>query len=238
MFVIKPDLRANETIWPQKPVLGFCEGYPVYLRRCVQSLKTREMWFREAKQPKADQKPHKTLVNGKELKKGKQKPSIAQDDEEGKVKELFGEWQTEPYVPPIAEGGQVPRMRERGDTDIIEVWCPELLPRGCVHLKESESEEPAAQAKIYKAVCKRFGIDFCKAMVGFERQAGRAIPKLDGIVLCAEYVDTVLAAAREEAERAINEGLNKQRKAALKRWKELLTRLVIEEELRNTNFGR
>lgn len=50
MYVIKPDLRVTEAIWPQKPVLGFCEGFPVYLRSCVKQLKTADMWLRVGKQ--------------------------------------------------------------------------------------------------------------------------------------------------------------------------------------------
>lgn len=44
--------------------------------------------------------------------------------------ELFGEWQVEDYIPPIAKDGKVPR-NEYGN---VELFKPEMLPRGCAHL--------------------------------------------------------------------------------------------------------
>lgn len=45
--------------------------------------------------------------------------------------ELFGEWQTEDFIPPIAQDGKVPR-NEWGN---VELFTEKLLPQGCVHLK-------------------------------------------------------------------------------------------------------
>lgn len=45
--------------------------------------------------------------------------------------ELFGYWQTEPYDPPTATNGQVPRNCY-GNVDLFK---PCMLPKGTVHLK-------------------------------------------------------------------------------------------------------
>lgn len=45
--------------------------------------------------------------------------------------ELFGYWQTEPYDPPTATDGQVPRNCY-GNVDLFK---PCMLPKGTVHLQ-------------------------------------------------------------------------------------------------------
>lgn len=45
--------------------------------------------------------------------------------------ELFGPWQVEDYVPPVAENGIVPR-NEHGN---VELFKPCMLPIGCVHVR-------------------------------------------------------------------------------------------------------
>jgi len=259
MYCVKVDLRVNEAVYPEKPVLGICEGHKVFYRDHVQPLKTIDMWLRFAIQIKEGEEPHRVLIGGveegkpgagkktkagKKAKAGDSDGSGAEEEEEGggggpqERKELYGRWQTEPYNAPVATGGKVPRTRTRGDRDIIELWCAALLPKGCVHLREAEMEDPAATMKVYKAVCKRLGLDYCSAMTGFERHGGRAVPKIDGIVICREVASTLKDAAREELSRAMDEGLEKKRKAALKRWKELLVCAVVGRQVRNTNYGR
>ena len=48
---------------------------------------------------------------------------------------LFGFWQTEVYIPPPAVNGKVPR-NEYGN---VEMFKPEMLPGGTVHLKRRNS---------------------------------------------------------------------------------------------------
>lgn len=45
--------------------------------------------------------------------------------------EIFGYWQTQPYVPPTAENGIVPRNAYGN----VELFKPEMLPYGTVHLQ-------------------------------------------------------------------------------------------------------
>lgn len=44
--------------------------------------------------------------------------------------ELFGHWQTDPYVPPEAKNGVIPR-NEFGNVDLFK---EEMLPKGTVHI--------------------------------------------------------------------------------------------------------
>lgn len=45
--------------------------------------------------------------------------------------EIFGRWQTDPYVPPTAENGIVPRNAYGN----VELFKPEMLPKNTVHLR-------------------------------------------------------------------------------------------------------
>ena len=42
-------------------------------------------------------------------------------------------------------------------------------------------------------VVRRLEIDFAPAMVGFEFRNGRSVPIFEGIVVCAEFKDAILA---------------------------------------------
>lgn len=84
---------------------------------------------------------------------------------------LYGHWQTEPWEPPAAEGGRVPR-NERGNVEAPPF--AKALPRGTRHVVV-----PGAAP-----VCRQLGVDFAPALVGFEPQGGRMVPRFEGIVVC------------------------------------------------------
>lgn len=84
---------------------------------------------------------------------------------------LYGHWQTEPWQPPAAAGGRVPR-NERGNVEVPPF--ARALPPGTAHLR-GQGLGPVARA---------LGLDFAPAIAGFELQGGRMLPKLEGIVVC------------------------------------------------------
>lgn len=47
-------------------------------------------------------------------------------------------------------------------------------------------------------VCRKLGVDYACAMVGFEIRGGRSVPVFDGVVICEEHQKTVLDAYLEE----------------------------------------
>lgn len=47
--------------------------------------------------------------------------------------EIFGYWQTQPYEPPTAENGIVPRNAYGN----VELFKPEMLPKKTVHLQRN-----------------------------------------------------------------------------------------------------
>lgn len=106
------------------------------------------------------------------------------EGEEGPQSILYGIWQTDEMQFQRAEGGIVPKD-ERGQVD-----CPPFasrLPEGTVHLP----------LRNLAAVCRRLGVDFAYAMVGFEVRSGRSVPKIEGVVVCEEYAEAVKTAHAE-----------------------------------------
>jgi xeroderma pigmentosum group C-complementing protein len=84
---------------------------------------------------------------------------------------LYGYWQTQPWAPPVAQGGIVPK-NDRGNVEVPPLV--KALPGGTVHL---------ALPLVWQS-CKKLGVDYAPALVGFEVQGGRMVPKIEGVVIC------------------------------------------------------
>jgi xeroderma pigmentosum group C-complementing protein len=108
-----------------------------------------------------------------------------QEGDVAQLTELYGEWQTEPWVPPAAENGVVPK-NERGNVEVPPL--AQALPAGTTHL-----DFP----RVFHA-CRRLGVDFAPALVGFEPARGGMLPKFAGVVVCDEFADAVTQSAAEE----------------------------------------
>ncbi|XP_059623197.1 DNA repair protein RAD4 [Cornus florida] len=221
LYAIERWLTKYEILYPKGPILGFCSGHPVYPRTCVQTLHTKERWLREGLQVKANELPAKELKRS--LKSSKARVLEADDSgEEGcqGTITLYGKWQTEPLYLPRAVNGIVPK-NERGQVD---VWSEKSLPPGTVHLRFP---------RVF-AVAKRLEIDYAPAMVGFEFRNGRSVPVYDGIVVCAEFKDSILEAYAEEEERREAEEKKRIERQAISRWYQLLSSIVTRQRLNNT----
>ena len=82
-----------------------------------------------------------------------------------------GAHQTDPWQPPAAKDGQVPK-NERGNVEVPPFAS--ALPGGCVHLRY----------RYMQPICRELGIDFAPALEGFELAGGRMVPKIEGVVVC------------------------------------------------------
>ncbi|KAK0598443.1 hypothetical protein LWI29_034755 [Acer saccharum] len=220
LYAIERWLNKHQIIHPKGPILGFCSGHPVYPRTCVQTLKTKERWLREALQVKADEHPVKVIKNTAKLKKVQvsELEDCEEVDSKGNI-ELYGKWQLEPLCLPRAVNGIVPR-NERGQVD---VWSEKCLPPGTVHIR---------LPRVF-FVAKRLEIDYAPAMVGFEFRNGRSTPVFDGIVVCAEFKDIILEAYAEEEERRQAEEKKRKEAQAISRWYQLLSSIVTRQKLNN-----
>ena len=137
---------------------------------------------------------------------------------------LYGEWQTEPWTPPAAVGGLVPK-NDRGNVDLYGNALP---PPGTVHVNLPRIAKTA----------KSMSIDYAPALVGFEYKAGgKTLPVFNGIVVCEEFKDDLLS-KHEEAEETRRLAIEaKVYKEACLHWRLLLgaiwTRAALREEFQD-----
>ncbi|GIL45587.1 hypothetical protein Vafri_2789 [Volvox africanus] len=138
---------------------------------------------------------------------------------EGPTINLYGRWQTDEWIPPVAEGGIVPK-NERGNVE-----CPPLvpaLPRGTVHITLGPG---------LGGVCRTLGIDYAPGLVGFEIQGGRMVPKVEGVVVCEEVSELVVAAYLERESARAAAAAARLRRAATAAWLRLLRALRVRLQL-------
>ena len=133
---------------------------------------------------------------------------------------LYGEWQTDAYVPPRAVDGRVP-MNEFGN---VELWSRAHLPRGCVHF-------PKRQYPLMVAVLRVLKMNSAPAMVGFERKQGRTHPVHDGIIVCEEHAPALLAAHAQLVQQKIEAAAAKRQRKRLKRWERLVRGALMRQRL-------
>jgi xeroderma pigmentosum group C-complementing protein len=134
------------------------------------------------------------------------------------VVHLYGEWQTEPYELPAAQNGRVPK-NDRGNVEAPPL--AKVLPRGTVHLLLPG----------LGPICKKLGVDFAPALTGFDRHGGRMVPRIEGVVVCEEHEDAVLAAAAEAGDARRREAQRKRREEGRRLWLRLVRALQTRVEL-------
>lgn len=214
LYVLTRHLLKYEVLYPPNPPpIGYFKGEPVYSRECVKTVHTKEHWKKQAKVIKPFEEPYKVSVSRKKWDKncGALIGNLPQP--------LYGEWQTEPYIPPTAKDGKVPRS-EYGN---VELFQPCMLPFGCVHLCLPGLLRIANKLKI----------DCAPAVVGFTVTGGGGIiPVFDGFVVCEEYRDVLVDAWVSEDERQRSKERSVKERRALSNWKRLFRSLMIRERLK------
>lgn len=213
LYVLKRHLLVYEAIHPPdtRPVDHFREE-PVYSRSCVKPIRSKQYWQRKARVLKEDAYPYKVVKGRKKWDKYAEKYMT------DIPKELFGFWQTEPYQPPVASGGKVPR-NEFGN---VELFQPCMLPIGTVHLRL-----PALTR-----LANKLGIDCVPAVVGFDNAKCGVIPVMDGFVVCEEFRETLLAAFAEEQAIARQKREAKRLQRVFANWRRMTRALLIRERLK------
>jgi xeroderma pigmentosum group C-complementing protein len=213
LYVLKRHVLVYEAIFPPdaQPVDHFREE-PVYSRSCVKPVRSKEFWKRKARVLKPDVYPYKVVKGRKKWDKYAEKYIT------DIPKELFGFWQTDPYEPPVASGGKVPR-NEFGN---VELFQPSMLPIGCIHLRL-----PALAR-----VANKLGIDCVPAVIGFDNAKAGVVPVMDGYVVCEEFKEVLLAAYAEEQDIARRKREAQRVQRVMANWRRLTRALIIRERLK------
>ncbi|KAG7880026.1 hypothetical protein KL937_002910 [Ogataea polymorpha] len=221
VYVLEEQLKANEVLKPKiscgtirKKTKAGKEGelVPVYRRSNVVTVRSAKAWFLRGRVLKIGEQPLKVREQRK------QRP----DDDDDDVR-LYGEHQTERYVPPPVVDGRIPR-NSYGNIDLYQPW---MLPEGTVHIPEKQAEKAA----------KLLEIEYAPAAVGFDFGSGSkgrgasVSVRIAGVVVLAEHkeaVETVCEYLREEEEEAARK---RREAAALRVWAVVLAKLRISRRL-------
>lgn len=215
LYVLEKHLLKFQGIYPPDvPPLGFFKETPIYPRDCVQTLRSRETWLRLARTVKLKEEPYKVVKA--RPKRDRYSGNLIRD----LPLELFGEWQTQDYDPPQAEGGKVPRNCYGN----VDMYQPCMLPKGCSWLKLSGLQRIAG----------KLGIDCAQAVIGFDNHCGSygAHPVMDGFIVCSEFEDTLKMAWEEEQTNIARREQEKRDKRIYDNWKRLLKAAIIREKVR------
>ncbi|KAH7640586.1 dna repair protein rhp42-like protein [Dermatophagoides farinae] len=229
LYALERDLLQYQAFYPPNPsTLGFINNEPIYSRDCVHLLKSRERWLRDARTVKLNETSYKIIKS--RLKRKRKSSSMMMDFDGGGSEygreelELFGYWQTEPYIPPVATNGIVPR-NAYGNVDLYQK-C--MLPKGTVLL----------ESKPYlMRLANQMNIDCASAIIGFafKKQPNRVNfgPVCGGgYVVCEQDKDKLLNAYEKyRIEQETKDRLAKE-KRIYGNWRRLIRSVIIRQNLK------
>lgn len=214
-YMLERQLHKYEVFYPPNAgIVGEFRGEQVRLRSAVQPVRSKEAWYTQygrviregevpakvVKLPKKPERVKKKQAWEHDLEATTRASTSAPPAKEYVDQPLWGEWQTIPFQPAVAQNGQVPRNKFGN----VDLYLPSMLPIGCVWIDDDQAWRAAKDMEVdYAAACVRFAF------------SGRfAVPNLRGIVICQEYEGAVLrrlteikreAAGAEEEEAAEEE---------------------------------
>ena len=176
VYVLENKIKKSFTLSPSAVPCGTFQEIPVYWKRDLSPVKSQEAWIRQGKSIKQGELP---VIQRDYTPRVKKKAN-----EQGKATlNLYAEWQTEDYVPAVAQNGIVPK----NSFGNVEFFCPKMLPFGFTHLPYADIDK----------IARELGIDYADAVVGFAFRNGRAAPKTQGIVVYEGEADRIMTTFRQ-----------------------------------------
>ncbi|PWN50373.1 Rad4-domain-containing protein [Violaceomyces palustris] len=217
VYFLEKHLKRDEVVFPKNKVATF-QGQPVYSRSNVLSLRSARQWFNEGRVVKEGQQALKWVkTRGYTIANKRAEEQARAEGGETPNEGLYAKFQTELYVAPPVVDGKVP-TNAFGN---IDLFVPSMLPAGAVHIPHNGSAK----------VAKKLGIHFAEAITGFEFRKHRSMPRITGIVVAAEFEDTILDAYWASEHAAAEKENTKRQERAIKHWKKLLNSLRIARRI-------
>ncbi|KAA8915644.1 hypothetical protein TRICI_002225 [Trichomonascus ciferrii] len=214
LYALKRHLHQNEVLRQDAEPCGKLsikgKVESVYSRNDVLIVRTARAWYKLGRVLKPGSKP---------LKHKATKQATDEDNESA----MYSLEQTEKYIPPPVEDGVIPK-NVYGN---IDVYVPSMIPKGAVHLKQEYMNVAARLVEV----------DYADAVVGFSYVARRMTPKIQGIIVAAEYKEAVETAYQQLLEEQEEEDKQERLAKALLRWRRYLVALRIKDRL-NRVHGR
>ena len=201
----------------------------IYPRSSLHTLHTIDRWRREQRAVKDSEIPYpvKSVKRNAHMSKeaAARKAALGLIPPGGERSELYGIWQTEAWMPAAAAGDGLVPKNARGHVD---VWGASHVPGGCVHLKLADQE--GSFGSLSRAA-RKLGVDYAKAMVGFDVARHGSVPRFEGIVVLAEHADAVRAMAREMEAAAIERAEKKRMAKINDGWRRLVKGNIVRMRL-------
>ncbi|KAI1468858.1 Rad4-domain-containing protein [Daldinia caldariorum] len=227
-YVLERHLKREEALLPDAtPVKVFrnkgkaskVEEENVYLRKDVVTVKSAETWHKQGRAPiegvqPLKHAPYRAATTNRRREIAEAEAATGQKA----MQPLYSFDQTDWIIPPPIQNGVIPK-NEYGN---IDMFAEHMCPEGAIHVP-------------YRGVvrvCKRLGVDYAEAVVGFEFGHRMAVPVIQGVVIAEENYERVMEQLeKDEAERARKEN-EKRRKEVLTMWRKLLMGLRIAERFK------
>lgn len=218
LYVLKEHLLQFEMLRPDttEPDHLF-QDQEVYSRSQVGIIHTADKWIQYGMQVRAGE----SCVTSKIKRSGANWDMAAMTwvpEEEAEMSDYFGDWQIEPYVPPVAKDGMVPKNKYGN----VYLFKNEMMPIGCIRIQGYPAIDKTA---------KRIGVDIAPAMVGWTVEAYFSLPKLEGFIICEESHDTLIDAWLEDNVHREAERKRKQRAQIAQIWISLTKQLLLQKRL-------
>ncbi|CAG9582700.1 putative DNA-repair protein [Leishmania major strain Friedlin] len=218
LYVTDSDLARHEGVYPKdaNTTVGSVKGRLVYKRSAVVSLRSRDGWLREGRSLLTEDQPAYKVVAPPAS-----RPFAAPST-------LYGRWQTQPFEPLPLTAGDPPSIPHHGRTSWY-ILLDKAPPQGIVHLTQPQISR----------VARRMKLDFCLAVVGFERRRtdehrrghwetvinGIVVKETDSVALLHAYEEWVQLVQEQEA--------TKRRQRAFHWWLLLAQRLLALKRLQD-----
>ncbi|KAK7956218.1 Rad4 transglutaminase-like domain-containing protein [Apiospora aurea] len=227
-YALARHLKREEALLPSAvPVKVFrnkgkgnkVEEEDVYLRKDVVEVKSAETWHKQGRAPLPDAEPLKHApYRAATTNRRREIAEMEARTGEKVLQPLYSIDQTDWIIPDPIKDGVIPK----NDYGNIDMFAEHMCPEGAVHVPYRGTVK----------VCKRLGIDFAEAVVGFEFGHRMAVPVIHGVVVAEEHEKRVLEELeKDEAERKRKED-EKRRKAALSGWRKFIMGLRVADRLK------
>ncbi|KAK8080535.1 hypothetical protein PG997_008353 [Apiospora hydei] len=227
-YALARHLKREEALLPSAvPVKVFrnkgkgnkVEEEDVYLRKDVVEVKSAETWHKQGRAPLSDAEPLKHApYRAATTNRRREIAEMEARTGEKVLQPLYSIDQTDWIIPDPIKDGVIPK----NDYGNIDMFAEHMCPEGAVHVPYRGTVK----------VCKRLGIDFAEAVVGFEFGHRMAVPVIHGVVVAEEHEERVLEELeKDEAERKRKED-EKRRKAALSGWRKFIMGLRVADRLK------
>jgi xeroderma pigmentosum group C-complementing protein len=191
----------------------------VFLRKDVVSCKSMETWHKEGRAPIDGEEPLKRVPYRAATTNRRRELAEAEQATGGKVLQgLYSRDQTDWIIPPPIRNGIIPK----NSFGNIDLYVDSMLPEGAVHIPKRQTMR----------ICKRIGIDYAEAVVGFEFGHRMAVPIISGVVVATENYEAVMEEwEKDEAERVRKED-EKRTRTAIGLWRKMLMGMRIIKRVR------